>query len=264
MLNFAKNNKKAIIITFIVVICIILIHKFKILSFGSGNARAIMQEAPKELRLLPAGKHIPGIGLPRPEWPNAEVLYPNAPFIHRLRVFLTSDECKHIIEQCAGEFHRSSVSDVSDGKPKQDNIRTSTSCFLKRAQTTVIADIEKRAAATFGIPQSHIEPLQIVRYHAGEKFDAHHDFFHHTRGPNGQRYGTILVYLNDNFEGGKTSFPRCGVDITPITGDGIFWYNSWLNKKGLCFCFEDSLHQGNPPATGVKYALNIWVRFDPY
>jgi prolyl 4-hydroxylase len=94
-------------------------------------------------------------------------------------------------------------------------------------------------------------------------FQFQSDFFHNLSGIKGQRYGTILVYLNDDFEGGTTSFPKCGIEAAPITSDGIFWYACCLNG-GKSYCFEDSLHQGNPPKSGVKYPLNVWVRFAPF
>jgi hypothetical protein len=84
-------------------------------------------------------------------------------------------------------------------------------------------------------------------------------------------YATILVYLNDDFEGGNTDFPKVGVSATPKEGDGVLWYSCWrpncrLGATGCsskkCKCFDESLHLGAPPTTGVKYALNVWIRFD--
>ena len=136
--------------------------------------------------------------------------------------------------------------------------------MMNRAQTEIVKAIEHRAAAVYGVPVENIEPLQLVRYYPGEKFEAHHDYFRNVRGPNGQRYATILVYLNDRFDGGRTVFPKLGVSAQPVLGDAMAWYNGWLKGGNQCFCFEDSLHEGTPTTNGVKYALNIWIRYDAF
>lgn len=206
------------------------------------------------------------VRLPKPLWPSELVqpLSDSAPFPHRLNALLSPAECRHMVEQAMLGFNRSQVVDHDGGGTKFDDVRTSSSSFLKRAQTPIIKRVEERAAAVFGVPVENVEPLQVVRYHPAEKYDAHHDFFHHLSGVEGQRYGTILVYLNDDFEGGTTSFLKCGIEAQPVTGDALFWYNCWRNSDNKCFCFDESLHQGNPTSSGVKYALNVWVRFEPY
>jgi prolyl 4-hydroxylase len=246
-------EKKTIIVILVIVGLIAAYFLFfRRLEMFGGSRKAIMEPNPEMVRL------------PRPQWANAECLRDDVPFVYRLHSFLTPSECKHLIDQAGPGFNRSKVVDHDNGgKDKLDTVRTSSSSYLQRGHTAIIKAIEERAAGVFGVPVTNIEPLQVVRYHPGEKYDSHHDFFHHVSGPKGQRYGTILVYLNDEFEGGTTSFPKCGLEVKPITGDGIFWYDSWL-RDGKCYCFEDSLHRGNPPKTGVKYALNVWIRFDPF
>jgi prolyl 4-hydroxylase len=209
--------------------------------------------------------------LPEPRWDNKEVLCPTAPFIYRLKGFLSPQECRHQIGVCEPKFKRSQVIDHSTGGNTEQAIRTSSSCFMGRAETAVIKAVEERAAAVFGVGVANVETLQMVRYHPGQKYDAHHDFFHHVSGSGKQRYATILVYLNDDFEGGSTDFPKVGVSAKPKEGDGVLWYSCW--RDGCtgggpacylkdCKCFDESLHRGAPPTSGVKYALNVWVRFE--
>jgi prolyl 4-hydroxylase len=219
---------------------------------GSANKKArIDEEGPK--------------GLAQPLWQDAECLQKTSPFIYRLNRFLSPMECKHIIEAAQARFKPSLVVSESTGNDKYDVSRTSWSAYLDRQQTSIIRSIEERAAKVFGVPVECIEPLQVVRYYPGQKFDAHHDFFQHMSGTAGQRYATILVYLNDDFEGGETAFPKCKVVAKPITGDGVCWYNCYVNgDDGRCYCLGSSLHQGQPPSRGTKYALNIWLRFEPF
>lgn len=217
---------------------------------NSSVAGATIEQHPERVPLLPV-----------PKWKSAEPMYVKSPlFLYRLHSFLSAPECAHIIQQCK-EFNPSMVVDDHTGENKKDHVRTSKSCMLTRSQTKIIKTIENRTADVFGVPVENIEPLQVVRYYPGEKFDLHHDYFKHVSGPEGQRYATILVYLNDTFSGGHTNFPKIGVSAKPVLGDGFAWYNSWINNQGKCMCFDDSLHQGSPPTLGVKYALNIWIRY---
>jgi prolyl 4-hydroxylase len=209
--------------------------------------------------------------LPVPKWPDVEVMHESAPFIYRLKGFLSSEECQHLIGVCKPKFKRSQVIDHSTGGNVEQAIRTSSSCFMGRAETETIGAVEKRAAEVLGVPVENIETLQMVRYYPGQKYDAHHDFFHHFGPRDNQRYATVLVYLNDDFEGGSTDFPKVGVSAQPKEGDGVLWFSCWrpgcrVGSVGCtskaCKCFDESLHLGAPPKTGVKYALNVWVRFE--
>ena len=53
--------------------------------------------------------------------------------------------------------------------------RTSISMALPKAADATLRAIEARAAELVGLPADHVEPLQIVHYTEGAKFDMHHD-----------------------------------------------------------------------------------------
>ena len=60
-----------------------------------------------------------------------------------------------------------------------------------------------------GYPDGNIEPLQAVRYHGGEFYRPHHDYYNSCETwRSGNRHFTFLIYLNDVEGGGETSFPR--------------------------------------------------------
>ena len=98
-------------------------------------------------------------------------------------------------------------------------------------------------------------PLQVVRYHPGEKYEPHHDLFDLCDFPQKpRRHLTFLIYLNDlpAGAGGATTFPRLNLAVQP--------------EKGMALVFNDVLdsgmdderteHSGTPPSSGVKYAIN--------
>lgn len=209
--------------------------------------------------------------VPRPAYDNVDILYNKTPFIYRLNNFLTPAESRHIIEKCGDRFKRSNVTSNEQDKSVNE-VRTSHSCELQVAETDIIKAIEEKASLVTGLPIENIEPLQVVRYTVGQKYDAHNDWFHNeNEKQDNQRYVTILVYLNDDFEGGATDFvhPDVKIKAIPRVGDAIMWYNCWnpdptdLSAKNYK-CFDQAKHQGSPPSRGVKYALNIWTRLKKY
>lgn len=151
--------------------------------------------------------------------------------------------------------------------------RTSESAVLaagrglpRRAQH-VAAVVSERAARCCGLPRTHLEPLQLVRYSAGQYYAPHVDW----GGPedaslwlSGQRVATVLAYLNDlpYGSGGATNFPRLGVRVAPAQGAALIW----PNVDGTGQPLDAVLHEAEPLVEGTaveKIALNIWIRDRP-
>lgn len=89
---------------------------------------------------------------------------------------------------------------------------------------------------------------------------------------------TFLVYLNDNYTGGGTNFPRLeqpvdqrwcgvilctgdedyeeyhGVTFKPVMGSAIYWENFYPNGTP----HKGTRHAGLPVRSGEKLGLNIW------
>lgn len=57
------------------------------------------------------------------------------------------------------------------------------------------------------------EPIQILRYERGQKYEPHFDFFmdKFNQEFGGHRVATVLIYLSDVDKGGETVFPRSEV-----------------------------------------------------
>lgn len=192
------------------------------------------------------------------------------PPVSLIRNFLTPEECEHLIDVASHQFKRSSV--VEGNSLVEDNRRTSHSAFLLRDNDEIVKNIERRVASLTGYPAHHIESLQVVKYHPGEKYDAHFDYFSRefsdpavqTSLANvGQRHITLFVYLNDLLAretGGTTYFPKLDLKVPPIKGSAVMWRN--VRPEGT----EDdrTLHGGEAPIISIKYGLNIWVREKPF
>jgi prolyl 4-hydroxylase len=188
-------------------------------------------------------------------------------FIHRKRVLryipnvLTPEECQEIMKLSEGKLEDSRVYNLSN-----DNLDTTTriskQCWLDDS-SSVVDKISERASLETGTSKKNQELLQVVRYTEGGFFTPHYDvckgdkkFCERMNSDIGTRYATFLVYLNDDFEGGNTVFPKLGNSVKPKQGDAILFYNT--HKDGSII--DDSFHGGDPVIKGSKWVCNKWIR----
>jgi len=61
----------------------------------------------------------------------------------------------------------------------------------------MVQRIESRIATWSQIQPSHGEPIQVLRYQAGQEYQAHYDYFFHESGLANNRVATVLMYLSD-------------------------------------------------------------------
>lgn len=92
-------------------------------------------------------------------------------------------------------------------------------------------------------------PVRVYRYAVGQEFGLHNDQFYF--GPNGtMSFLTLMVYLDDDFDGGETDFPEQSQTITPRTGDALLFQHMVL-------------HAGRPVTRGTKHVLRSDVLYKP-
>jgi len=187
---------------------------------------------------------------------------PRIRYIHRL---LSREECEHVIKLAQPLFSRSPV------RGSVTRVRTSTTAMLAGGAVNrdpIVRRIRNRIARYSGYAENLIEPLQVVRYQQGQKYDGHHDFFDvcdlEDKQQNGRRQVTFLIYLVDMPEGedgGGTGFPELKIEAAPEQGSAIVFNDCFDNGA------EDgrSLHAGLPPKnpSTVKMAINAWIRSHP-
>lgn len=189
----------------------------------------------------------------------------NYPLVDILEDFLTPEEAQHLISLAENRFQRSKVVDANSGRRVKNNDRTSTTTFLARSETPTVKAVEQRAAQVAGLPESHLERLQVVRYKPGQFYKAHHDYLHGSTQEvqnNGQRTLTVFAYLNDlppEEPGGGTRFPHLQQTVRPKTGKAVLFHN--VTPSG--HVDPRTLHSGEPVQHATKYGLNIWFRDRP-
>ena len=171
---------------------------------------------------------------------------------------LSPAQCRRIVERAKKEgLDRSTV--LSDAKRVQTS-RTSTNTFLSNDDPAIVPLVDLVERAT-GIPRSHYEDVQVVRYEPGQEYKAHYDACFKCDGKKDvRRTHTALLFLNEVEDGGHTAFPKLGLDVPPKTGTLIVWRN--MDDRGRII--DASLHAGTPVLRGEKWACQIWIRDRPY
>ena len=185
------------------------------------------------------------------------------PPVEMISGFIKPDEIKTIIDLVDARFKRSEVVNEQTGVQEPDPARTSFSVYMKKAETALVKELERRAAEVTGLPEENLECLQVVRYHHGQFYKPHFDYLPNTPDvqQNGQRTATMFVYLNslpENETGGGTHFPELKLTIKPEVGGAVFWKN--MTPDGNTD--PRTLHGGDTitqPDT-VKYGMNFWFR----
>lgn len=91
------------------------------------------------------------------------------------------------------------------------------------------------------------ERWRLYRYEPGQSFAPHFDA-PYRRGDGEQSMLTLLIYLNDGFEGGETSFEE--ITVAPERGAALLFRH-------------ERMHAGEPLRSGRKYALRSDVMYGP-
>lgn len=185
----------------------------------------------------------------------------------RMRVFpgfATAAECRWVIEKLRPRLAPAMVWDERTGLGRVDPDRSSSAVELRLPEMDVVIEaLRARVAAATGLPEAIFEVPQIMHYSVGQEFRPHHDFLDPKQpGPaadiarRGQRIGSFLIYLNEDFEGGETEFPRAGISFRGRAGDALFFTN--VTRDGRPDPL--TLHSGRPPIRGEKWILSQWIR----
>lgn len=186
--------------------------------------------------------------------PNGEVVRGSSPRVERFPGLLSAEECDFLCQAAEPLFEPAETVEEYTGRTFRNPIRTSdTAVFPWVGENPAIHAINRRIAAASGTDVGQGEPLQILRYRPGQEYRPHTDAI---PGLKNQRIKTMLVYLNDDFEGGETSFPEAGLTISPRRGEGLLFAN--VDASGEPD--PSVLHAGLPVKSGEKFLVSRWIR----
>lgn len=189
-----------------------------------------------------------------------------APRVVTFERFLTPAACAWIIERARPSLAAARIKNADQGGANVDAMRSNTGMGFSLIDTDLVIQLaHARIAAAIGVPVSHQEPTNILHYVPGQEYKPHFDFIdpgvaHFARelGSFGQRTVTFLIYLNDDYEGGATAFPRLDWSFKGRTGDALAFWNVTDGRPD-----PRTLHAGTPTVNGVKWLFSKWVRDRP-
>jgi prolyl 4-hydroxylase len=181
--------------------------------------------------------------------------------------FLPPAVCTYLIARATPKLVQAKVFDANKGVLKVDAMRSNTGAVFSVIETDfVIQLVRARIAHAAQVAADALEPPEVLHYSVGECYRAHVDFFH-PQLPNfaeqmrvkGQRIKTCLVYLNDDFEGGETEFPKLKIKYRGGVGGALIFENVRANGAGEM----QTLHAGLAPTRGEKWLFSQWIRSKP-
>lgn len=188
------------------------------------------------------------------------------PYIAAIDGFCSAEECRWLIERGRGDLRRALVyRGTADARAAESRTNTESSFTIFRADI-ILNLIRERMAATARTSTAYFEITKLLHYHPGEQFGLHGDFLQLNTPElarevelRGQRAGTFLTCLNEEYEGGETDFPRLGYRFKGRRGDALLFSN--VDAAGA----PDyaTVHAGLPPLTGEKWLLSQWIRSKP-
>jgi prolyl 4-hydroxylase len=186
------------------------------------------------------------------------------PDIRLFRSFLHADVCAWRIERSRGRLVRARVYDAANKADIVSEVRTNTAAGFNLMETDLVhLMVQTRIAVATGLPIVNMEGATVLHYAAGEQSENHYDFvdpsipdYAEEVRTRGERIMTFLAYLNDDYEGGETDFPRLGVRHKGRRGEGLYFTNSLAGGEPDL----RSWHAGRPPVSGEKWILSQFIR----
>jgi len=180
---------------------------------------------------------------------------------------LTKEECRQLIDIATKKGLDSSPvwKNEGDGGSYADTAsRSSQQVWFGDEEDALVKKVSKISQRLTGFSLDKHEKLQVAHYQKEGKFNEHFDAcingkdsanckaMNHNAG---QRRTTLIIYLNDDFEGGETEFVTTGQKIKPETGKGLLFWNTDDAEEVI----QSSKHRGNPVLSGEKWICTKWT-----
>lgn len=174
--------------------------------------------------------------------------------------FLSADECNHYVTLSESQGYQDAPVSTPDGMIIMKDVRNNERVMIddsalaaslyERIKTYVPTRFKKKWE-----PVGVNERLRFYRYDVGQQFDWHMDGYFER--DNGERsFFTFMVYLNDDFEGGGTSFSDFSSPKRVYEGIRV------VPRKGMALLFHHPImHRGDPVTAGRKYVLRSDIMF---
>lgn len=189
-----------------------------------------------------------------------ETLHEN---VRRVSALAPLPACAWLIGRARSRLQPALVYDAVSRENQIHEMRTNTMALFDYATFDVVQFLlQARMSLTCGYPMQHFETPMVLHYAVGQQITPHFDFID-ANAPDyaeqireqGQRMITFLLYLNDDYDGGETTFPELGIVNRGTAGSGLYFVNAHPdltpNRK--------MIHTGSPPVRGEKWIVSQFI-----
>lgn len=182
------------------------------------------------------------------------------PMLATVEALWTPQRCAALIEQYGNETWLKSTVNAAAGRVVNERLRNNDLAIVRDGALAdaLFDDVRSQLPATMSAEwdgkriqvglHGLFRPLRIYRYQAGQHFGLHQDQSYRHDATT-RSLLTLMVYLNEDFDGGETDFPEQKRLIAPRTGFAL-----WFQHM--------QLHAGLPVTRGTKYVLRTDVLYE--
>jgi hypothetical protein len=187
-----------------------------------------------------------------------------SPSIAVIDTLLPPALCGWIVRHAAPNLKRAQVYNGHDASAANSGQRTNSDMHFVFPDTDLaLMFLARRICDHVGCDFHSLEDPSVLHYRPGQQFRRHFDYldpavpaFAQSLKKQGQRVWTLLVYLNDDYDGGETEFPLLKLKYKGGTGDALLFRN--VDPAGAPD--PNTLHAGLAPASGEKWLFSQWIR----
>lgn len=183
--------------------------------------------------------------------------------VRRVRDLAPLPVCEWLIGRARGRLQPALVYDAVARENQVHEMRTNTMAIFGYDNFDVVQFLlQERMSRTCGYLIQHFEAPMVLHYEVGQQITPHFDFIDAQAGDyaeqiraQGQRMITFLLYLNDAYTGGETTFPELGLAHRGHAGEGLYFINSHPDLSPD----RRMLHAGTPPTSGEKWIVSQFI-----
>lgn len=201
--------------------------------------------------------------VPLHDWlqaPRQEQLHEN---VRRVPELAPLPVCSWLIGRARGRLQSALVYDSVSHENQIHEMRTNTMALFDYSTFDVVQFLlQARMSLTCGYPMQHFETPMVLHYAVGQQITDHFDFIDANASDyveqireQGQRMITFLLYLNDDYDGGETTFPELGIVHRGAAGSGLYFINAHADLTPE----RSMLHTGSPPVRGEKWIVSQFI-----
>ena len=163
-------------------------------------------------------------------------------FVYQIDNLLTEEECKKYIDMYK---NLECIEEINDKHRKYNRIQFDNQELADKLYQKIKTYLPNKIKKIADGMNGHI---RLSMYYPGQFFGIHKDGINFDKNNKSRMsYATLNIFLNDNFEGGETTFYEKDMKTVkfvckPKTGSGSFFYSQ-------------QYHEGNKIISGNKYLL---------